>query len=554
MRLRTFLIGTLLTAAAVAQTTSFPKPDYFRQTFQKARTSVELKDPVKLQDYVLNGKVELSLKHYLELVMSNNTDIQIQFLSVEIPKNNIQAAFGVWDPVTTTRFSTTRQTSLPTSAIDTSNVSAVLKSLNQPYSLAYSQTLDTGTQYQAQFSGAKTSSSNTRSSYVKQLTANLNFQVTQPLLRNRGRYVNRLPLMTAQSNLKVSEFSLRDRLLTLVNTAENAYWSVVSARETVRVQETARDTAKTYLDFMQQQLDLGALSPLDIYNPKAALAQAEVALSQAKFNLTAAEDVVRRQLSVDLNPEIRKLPIVLTEAIDPGSAESQTVDREDAVQKAMNNTPALKAALQKLDVDDLGIQTAKNGLLPNLMFTAGYSSNGLGGIYDPNRSSLLGGASIGAGVLPLVPGGIGDALGQMFGFGYPTYTAGLTLTLPIRSRTASANMANALVQKKTDALTLRSQQQTVRLQVLTAVTNLEGAKEQLKLAVIQRDFAKLNLDAENEKYRLGTETNQNVVFAQQAMAQADLGVVNAQINVRRSLLNLLTQTGELLDDRGIVVK
>jgi outer membrane protein TolC len=115
-------------------------------------------------------------------------------------------------------------------------------------------------------------------------------------------------------------------------------------------------------------------------------------------------------------------------------------------------------------------------------------------------------------------------------------------------------MANALVQKKTDALTLRSQQQTVRLQVLTAVTNLEGAKEQLKLAVIQRDFAKLNLDAENEKYRLGTETNQNVVFAQQAMAQADLGVVNAQINVRRSLLNLLTQTGELLDDRGIVVK
>ena len=37
--------------------------------------------------------------------------------------------------------------------------------------------------------------------------------------------------------------------------------------------------------------------------------------------------------------------------------------------------------------------------------------------------------------------------------------------------------------------------------------NLEGAKEQLRLAVIQRDFAKLNEDASLEKYRLGTETN-----------------------------------------------
>ena len=115
-------------------------------------------------------------------------------------------------------------------------------------------------------------------------------------------------------------------------------------------------------------------------------------------------------------------------------------------------------------------------------------------------------------------------------------------------------MANALVQKKQDALTLRTQQQSIRLQVLNALTSLEGAKEQLKLAITQRDFSKQNLDAENEKYRLGTEINQNVIRAQQDLAQAELNVVNAQISVRRSLLNMLTQTGELLEQRGIVVK
>jgi outer membrane protein len=549
MLLRTLLTGILLAAGAFAQMSSFPKPDYFRETFQKARTTVELRDPTKLRDFVVNGKLELSLKNYLELVMANNTDIQIQFLTIEQPKNAIQSAMGVWDPIARAGFTTTRSTSLPTSPLEAVGFNAV-KQLQQPYNMSWQQTLDTGTQYTAQFQGAKSSSSNNRSSYLKQLTANLTLNVQQPLLRNRGRFVNRIPVMAAQSNLKVAEFNLRDRLLALVNTAEGAYWNLISARERLRVQETARDAAKTYLDFMQQQLDLGALSPLDIYNPKQALAQQELSVSQARFDLAQAEDVLRRQLGADLDPEIRRLPVVLTESADPGTAATVVVDREEAVSKGLANSPALKAAMQRLDVDDLQIHSAKNALLPSLNLTAGYTSNGLGGIFDPNRASLVNTGTL----LPVIPGGIGDALGQMFGFNYPTYTAGLQLVLPIRSRTASANMANALIQKKSDTLTVRNQQQNVRMQVLTALTALNGAKEQLNLAVVQRDFARLNENAAQEKYKLGTELQQNVVFAQRDLATAELGVVNAQIAVRRGLLNLLTQTGELLDERGIVVK
>jgi outer membrane protein len=547
---RLLLTGSLLTAGAFAQMSSFPKPNYFRETFQKTRTTVELRNPTKLKDYVVNGKLELSLQHYLELVMANNTDIQLQFLTIEQPKNAIQSAMGVWDPTGRASFTTTRTTSLPTSPLDTSNVNSVLKSLNQPLNMTFTQLFDTGTQVSSTFGETKSSSSGSRSSYVKQYNTNLNVNISQPLLRNRGRFVNRLPLMTAQSNLKVSEFNLRNQLLNLVQTAENAYWGVISAREQVRVNEQAVQTSKQNLDFTQQQLDLGAISPLDIYNPKSAYARAEVDLSQSRFNLLQAEDILRHQLAVDLDPDVRQLPIVLTEAADPG-VDTIQVDREAAVQTALGNSPALKAAMQRIDVDDLQIHSAKNGLLPNLSFGAQYTTNGLGGLFDPNRTSLLGS---GAGALALIPGGVTDALGQMFGFGYPTYQASLTLQLPIRSRAASATMANALVQKKQDSLTVRNQQQNVRLQVLNAVTSLEGAKEQLKLAITQRDFAKLNEEAEQEKYKLGTDINQNVVLAQQALAQAELGVVNAQISLRRSQLNLLTQTGELLDKRGIVVK
>jgi outer membrane protein TolC len=382
------------------------------------------------------------------------------------------------------------------------------------------------------------------------MTSNLNLSVTQPLIKNRGLYLNKLPLMTAQSNYKVSEYALRAQLLTLVNTAETAYWNVVSARENLRVQQKNRDTANEYLKYMQKQLDLGAISPLDIYNPEQTLAGADLSVSQAKFALMTAEDTLRHQLGVDLDPEVRKLPIVLTEALDIGPADSLEVDKEQKVAKALAINPNVLSAVQRLDVDDLGIQTARNGLLPNLSLNVQYTTSGRGGIYYPSSNTLVGGG----GPVEPIPGGFADAVDQMFGFGYPTYQAGLTLTLPIRSRTASANMAIAVVQKKTDALNLRNAQQNTRLNVLKAVVALEGAKEQLQLAKVQQDYAQKNLDAENLKYQLGTDINQNVIFAQQALAQAELAVVNNQISVRTSLLNLLTQTGELLDERGIVVK
>ena len=546
MRLRTILLGTLLAAGAFAQVSSFPKPSYFRETFAKAQTHVELKSPVKLKDFVAGGKMELSLKHYLELVMANNTDIQIQFLTLEIPRYNILNAFGAFDPQARTSFTTTRATQFvtsPSAALDSAPVGTALKTLSQPYALSWSQTLETGTQYSVGFSGTKSSNSAvTMNSYNVNLQSDqLQFSITQPLLRNRGTYFNRLPIMQAQSNLRVSEYNLRSQLLNLVNTAENAYWNVISARETLRVQEQARDTAAEYLKFMQQQLDLGALSPLDIYNPKASLAAAEVSVSQAKYALVMAEDALRHQIGADLDPEARKLAIALTEPADPGSTDSLTFDREEEVRKAISINPAMKSALQKLDVDDLGIQSARNGLLPNLAFTAAYTTSGRGGAYTN-------------GLMQVLPGGVSDSLGQLFAFGYPTYQAGLTLTLPIRSKVASANMGIAVAQKKMDSLNLRNQEQNVRLQILTAVTNLEGAKEQLKLAIVTRDFAKLNLDAENQKYQLGTEINQNVINAQQQLASAELTVVNAQISLRKSVLNLLTQTGELLDERGIVVQ
>jgi outer membrane protein TolC len=326
---------------------------------------------------------------------------------------------------------------------------------------------------------------------------------------------------------------------------------VVSARENLKVAQFGQNVAEEFLKLSQKQLDLGALSPLDIYNPQQQLANAKLTVSQAEFTLIQKEDALRRQIGVDLDPQIRPLPLVLTETVDV--AEGGGMDRESEVQKALNMRPDLKSAVQNLDVDDLAIRSARNGILPNLALTGSYQTQGRGGVFYQRQNVFTGDGSSSS-ILTQIPGGFPDALSQMFGFGFPVYSFGVTLQLPIKSHQASADMADAIVAKKRDALNVRTTQQQIRLDILNAVTNLDGSKEQLKLAKIAREFAQKNMDAENKKYELGTEINQNVILAQNVLVQAESSVVTNQINVRRSLLNLLTKTGELLDERGIVVQ
>jgi outer membrane protein TolC len=157
-------------------------------------------------------------------------------------------------------------------------------------------------------------------------------------------------------------------------------------------------------------------------------------------------------------------------------------------------------------------------------------------------------------IVRTVPGGFGDALDQLFGFGFPIYQFGLNLRLPLRDRAASANLADALVNKRLTTLRARSLEQQIRQEVLNAVTQVESSKAAIKLAVVARDLAKQSLDAENKKYELGVTQIFFVLAAQQRLVNAEAQVAFQSTQYRRNLLNLLRQTGELLDERGIVIQ
>src|SRR6267378_2042323 len=127
----------------------FPKPSYFRETFSTPKVKVEMLPPVKLADYVVDGKLELSLRSYIELVMANNTDVEISRLAVDTAKNAILRGFAPFDPLATASFNNTRTKTPSTDALQGATT---LTQLSQPVTFNYSQLMQNGTSYQVGFS------------------------------------------------------------------------------------------------------------------------------------------------------------------------------------------------------------------------------------------------------------------------------------------------------------------------------------------------------------------------------------------------------------------
>jgi outer membrane protein TolC len=517
---------------------TFGTKDYFNFVFRSGSPAVQLAGPIRLADYVVDGKIELSLRSYTELVLANNTDIQLQKVLVEPSKNAITRAFSLFDPVLNANFNATRSDRPATNVLEGAQI---VSQLQQPAALNYFQTLPTGTQLQGFYNFNRFSTNNVNERVNPSYASNMQFRFVQPLLRNRGSYINRVPILAARSRLRSTEHATEDQLIRLLAQAENAYWDVVGARENLHVQEQALALADASLKRAQRELELGALSALEIYQPQAQYARAEIFVTQARYRLQQAEDALRRQISLDLDPNLRNLPIVLTEPVLPPNDNTQ-FDRERLVAEAERNRPDIRAQLAQLDVDEYQIKTAVNNLRPDLGLTGAYTSQGVGGTTLP-----FGGG-------PPIPGGFADAWSQMWGFNFPVYGFGLQLRLPIKDRRASADYADAVVTKKADALRLRRLEQQTRLEVLNAISQVENSRASVELAKIAADLAQKRVEADQRRYDLGTITLFFLLASQNDLQQAQSELVNNSIQYRRNQLNLLLRTGTLLQERGVVIK
>jgi outer membrane protein TolC len=488
--------------------------------------------PNDFQDHVVNGKLVLSLDDSVRLALANNTNFHIDHYQIETAENNLQRVYAPFDPLLTSSFSDQRAKS-PTST--QLQGASVLNSLTQETQIGYSQTFQTGTSFQGSFIANKNSTNSTFNFLNPSTSTTLEFNVTQPLLRNRGLFPNRAPILIAQRNLKQAHASFLADVNNIILQIISSYWNVVLARDNLSVQQKSLDEAQKSYDHDKKALSLGALPPLDIYRSESQVASRRVGVIQAEYSVKQAEDQFRQDIGADLVPAIRALDLDMTDQPQP-VGELPTMDIPTALARAIANRPELEAAHQQLAADELSIRLAHNNLKPDLELSGFYWGNGLNGFE--------------AGV---VNTGIGTSLSQSFRFTFPAYGATLSLALPIKNHGAEANLADSLVSRRRDQYQERGTNQNISLEVTNAVHALEATKLGMEAAKVAVDLARDTLHADERKYELGAEPVFFVLDAQTQLAQAELNLIQSEVNFQLAVTRVDHATGDLLEHHHVQI-
>src|SRR5205823_3632457 len=194
---------------------------------------------------------------------------------------------------------------------------AIPDTLAQTTTFGYAQTFQTGTNFQTSFNTSKLSNNDILSIVNPSIATNLQFTVTQPLLKNFGLFPNRAPILIAQRNLKQAHANFLGEVNDVVLQIVGDYWGVVLARENLTVQKKSLEEAEKSYEHDKKALGLGALPPLDIYRSQSQVASRRVGVIQAEYSLKQAEDQFRRGVGADLDPAIRALDLDLTDRPEP---------------------------------------------------------------------------------------------------------------------------------------------------------------------------------------------------------------------------------------------
>lgn len=493
--------------------------------------------PEHLRNYVVDGKLKLSLQDAVVLTLENNSFVRVQETQVDLSKFALLGAHSPFDPVLTGLSNITSTISPPfTSLQGTGGIETNFKSTTKSGQVLYSQTFETGTNVQAGLSSTSSSINNSFDLFNPYVSSIMNFQLTQPLLKNGWLFANRAPLVIARRNVEQSRATFAAEVSNNILQAVGQYWAVVEARGNLDVAKSSLDAAEATYKRDKRALELGALPPLDIYRSESQVASRRVQVIQGEYTLKQAEDALRMTIGTDQDPYFQALDLELTEKPEP-DGELRTIDTAAALQQALKKRPEFDAAHAALANDATRIRLAHNHLLPELDLTAMYASNGLGGTGNGTTGQMTSNSSF----------------HQLFGFGFPTYEAQLSLNLPLKNRAAKAELGTALVSRRSDLYSERQLREQVMLDVSNAVHQLEQAKLSIAAGKEAVDLARKNTAAEQRKYELGQGTIFLVLEAQTELAEAEQTLLQAQVGYQLAVAGLDHATGDLLGPYNVQI-
>ena len=521
----------------------------------------------------LNQQRPLSLREALAMALENNKDIEVARENVRIAEFELLGSQGAYDPRFTTQAFYERIESPISSFLAGGQNGSTIQSDYTGTARLEGQTPVLGGNYRLDFSSVKLNTNNQFTALNPQYPTSLTFSYTQPLWRGLRIDQSRRQIQIARKNLSLTDAQFRQRAIDTITNVQRAYWDLVFALRSLQVQRDAVSVARTQLEHNKRLVNEGQLAPIDVVAAEAQISTYEQRVFGALEEVSRTENNLKNLIAKNQKAELWAESIVPT---DPVNLAVPEVSLPDALKTAMENRPELQQSNVLKEINQIDQRFFKDQTKPAVDLIGTYGVSGLAGSISSNivnpltQSSLLQrqridelSALAGLDPLPVIPpqqfsqdllGGYGQSLQNLLANRYGTARIGVQISLPLRNRTAEANLGRALVEGERIGTQREQLEQTIQVDVRNALQAVRSSEARLRAAVATREANEQQFSSEQRKLDAGQSTVFLVLERQTALTEARGLELKAQTDLNKAIADLQRATGHALNVNSIVVR
>ncbi|HEY3037339.1 MAG TPA: TolC family protein [Pyrinomonadaceae bacterium] len=513
----------------------------------------------------------LTLREALALALENNKDIEVARHNVKIAEFDLQGARGAYDPKLSSS-SYFEHFENPISSFLSGGSNGVTTSSDYTATARLEgQTPKFGGNYRLDFSSIRQTTDNQFVPLSPQYPTALTFNYTQPLFRGLRFDNNRRQIEIARKNLSLTDAQFRQRAIETITSVQRAYWDLVFALRNLQVQKDAVRDSRAQLEHNKRLVSEGALAPIDVVAAEAQVAGFEQSLFSSLEEVSRTENNLKNLIAVNRQADLWNLSIVPTDSVD---LVPPAISLPEALKAALDNRPELQQSTVAREINQIDQKYFREQTKPAIDLVGSYGMVGLAGALSPTAVNPITSSSIalrdrvnllstlaGLPPLPVTPsqfspillGGYGKSLENLIANRFNNFRVGVQINLPLRNRTAEAQLGRSLVEGQRIATQREQLEQSIQVEVRDALQVVRSAEARLRAAGIARQASEQQYQSEQRKLDAGQSTVFLVLERQTALTTARGDELRAQTDLNKAIAELQRATGNSLTTNNIVV-
>ena len=456
----------------------------------------------------------LTVQECIARALKQGFDVQIQSFTLANARDSLEIAKAAFDPTLFlsasrgfSQQSRINQSFLQGSSAPTSDSGSYSARVNKEFSTGGTATLGTNL--------GRSSSNSTYNNFNPSFNGGLTLSVSQPLLKNGGRRVARAGIDRSVIGVARANLDFKAQVLNVVQNTENAYYNYFFAREQERVRQQSLDLANQAFDEAKTRKSVGVYTDIDVLTAEVSVANARrqliLAQQQTKNNADALLALIGQ---FELDQPIGATPF------DDYTGPVPTIDA--VFTRALANQPDYLSTKAAIDQALIDVRVAKNAKNPDLSASGSLGYTGL----DSTAQN----------VYQDIP------QGQSY-----NWSLGLTLTVPWGFRGDTARYRQALANLNQQQVRLRQTEQSILVQVRSAVRSVETNLESVKIAALATQLSEKNYDLEKARFDAGLSTARLLQQSRDDLNSARVSELQSRVTLRQAIVSLNRLQGTSLD-------